>query len=105
MSKRVGIRPWFVLRVYLYGVVMIADPRLRKEFHSRLAMLARESTGSSNRVARLMIMAEPPSMDVGECTDKGSINQRNVLRQRAAMVDELYAATPSPRTITLKTSF
>jgi feruloyl-CoA synthase len=43
-------------------------------------------------------------MDAGEATDKGSINQRNVLRHRAALVDELYSATPSPRTITLKTT-
>ena len=40
-------------------------------------------------------------MDVGEATDKGSINQRNVLRHRAALVDELYATPPSPRVITL----
>ena len=36
-------------------------------------------------------MAEPPSMDKGEMTDKGSINQRAVLKNRAALVDELYA--------------
>ena len=41
-------------------------------------------------------------MDVGEATDKGSINQRNVLRHRAMMVDELYALSGSPRVITLK---
>ena len=40
----------------------------------------------------LSCMAEPPSMDKGEMTDKGSINQRAVLKHRAALVDELYAA-------------
>ena len=83
---------------------LVADPRVRKEFQNRLAALTKQATGASTRVVRLMIMSEPPSMDVGEATDKGSINQRNVLRQRAALVDELYAATPSPRIITLKTS-
>jgi feruloyl-CoA synthase len=41
-------------------------------------------------------------MDAGEATDKGSINQRNVLRHRAAIVDELYTEPPSPHIIALK---
>ena len=44
-------------------------------------------------------MDDPPSLDTGEMTDKGSVNQRAVLSRRAAMVDELYAARPSPRVI------
>jgi len=51
------------------------------------------------RVERAILMAEPPSMDKGEMTDKGSINQRAVLSHRATMVEELYGATPSARTI------
>jgi feruloyl-CoA synthase len=45
-------------------------------------------------------MEEPPLMDAGEATDRGSINQRNVLKRRAALVDELYAEPPSPHVIT-----
>jgi feruloyl-CoA synthase len=41
-------------------------------------------------------LAEPPSLDVGEVTDKGSINQRAVLAHRAAVVEELYAEPPPP---------
>jgi feruloyl-CoA synthase len=52
------------------------------------------STGSSNRIARAMVLEEPPSLDAGEMTDKGSINQRAVLRRRAALVDELYRGSP-----------
>ena len=44
-------------------------------------------------------MDEPPSLDTGELTDKGSINQRAVLANRKALIDELYAETPSPRII------
>ena len=44
-------------------------------------------------------MDDPPSLDTGEITDKGSVNQRAVLTRRAAMVDELYAPKPSPRII------
>ena len=52
--------------------------------------LAAEATGSASRVARLHFMAEPPSIDKGEVTDKGSINQRAVLSHRAALVDALH---------------
>jgi feruloyl-CoA synthase len=57
------------------------------------------STGSSNRIARAMVLEEPPSLDAGEMTDKGSINQRAVLSRRAALVEELYRDPPSARTI------
>jgi feruloyl-CoA synthase len=79
---------------------LLSDPRVRREFQARLDTLAREATGSSNRVVRAMLMEEPPLMDAGEATDKGSINQRNVLKRRAVLVDELYAEPPSPRVIT-----
>jgi feruloyl-CoA synthase len=55
--------------------------------------LARDATGSANRIARAHFMAEPPSIDKGEVTDKGSINQRAVLKHRAALVDALHADT------------
>jgi feruloyl-CoA synthase len=61
--------------------------------------LARESTGSSTRVTRAMIMATPPSIDASEVTDKGSINQRAVLKSRAALVERLYAEPPDPEII------
>ncbi|MEI7786505.1 MAG: feruloyl-CoA synthase, partial [Betaproteobacteria bacterium] len=64
--------------------------------------LARQATGSANRVARMLILTEPPSLDKGEVTDKGSINQRAVLKHRAALVQALHEgsaehiATPRP---------
>jgi feruloyl-CoA synthase len=53
------------------------------------------ATGSSTRVPRALMLDAPPSIDAGEITDKGSINQRAVLRNRAALVQELYAL-PTP---------
>jgi feruloyl-CoA synthase len=53
---------------------------------------------------RAVLMADPPSMDKGEMTDKGSINQRAVLKNRAALVDELYAAPLSSRVIAIRTA-
>lgn len=52
--------------------------------------LARSATGSANRVARLHLMHEAPSIDKGEVTDKGSINQRSVLKHRDAMVQAFH---------------
>jgi feruloyl-CoA synthase len=50
----------------------------------------------------MIVLADPPSLDIGEMTDKGSINQRAVLNNRASLVAELYAETPSPRVIAAK---
>jgi feruloyl-CoA synthase len=77
------------------------DQRVLDEFCDRLAAFAKTSTGSSNRVCRAMLLAEPPSLDAGEMTDKGSINQRAVLSRRADLVTELYAAEPSPRVLVI----
>ncbi|MDQ0085325.1 feruloyl-CoA synthase [Variovorax boronicumulans] len=55
--------------------------------------LAASATGSANRIARLHLMAEPPSIDKGEVTDKGSINQRSVLKHRAALADAMHDGT------------
>jgi feruloyl-CoA synthase len=43
---------------------------------------------------RAVVLAEPASLDIGEMTDKGSINQRAVLAHRAAVVEALYAEPP-----------
>jgi len=69
---------------------------LRARLQPIFERLARESTGSSTRVARALIMEVPPSIDAGEVTDKGSINQGAVLKSRAGMVERLYAEQPGP---------
>ncbi len=73
-----------------------ADARIAAEFARLLDSFVAASTGTSNRVTRMILLAEPPSLDIGEMTDKGSINQRAVLAHRQALVDDLYAAA-SPR--------
>jgi feruloyl-CoA synthase len=50
---------------------------------------------SSMRIARAMLMSEPPSMDGNELTDKGYINQRAGLDRRASLVETLYADPPA----------
>lgn len=61
---------------------VVAHPAVRQRIEAVLDQLARESTGSASRVARALLMAEPPSIDKGEITDKGSVNQRAVLKHR-----------------------
>ena len=72
---------------------MLAHPAVRDAFQRLADRLWAEGTGSANRVARLHVLAEPPSIDKGEVTDKGSINQRAVLAHRAALVEALCAGS------------
>jgi feruloyl-CoA synthase len=78
---------------------LASDPTLIADLRQRLEAFAAHSTGSSTLVARAMVLAEPLSIDTGEVTDKGSINQRAVLANRPILVEELYAKTPSARVI------
>jgi feruloyl-CoA synthase len=66
-----------------------------------LMELALESTGSASRVARAVVLTEPLSIDAGEVTDKGSINQRAVLALRKALVDTLYGPADHPAIISI----
>jgi feruloyl-CoA synthase len=65
---------------------------VRGFFQALANQLWAEGTGSANRPARLLLLTEPPSIDGGEITDKGSINQRAVLSRRAALVELLHEA-------------
>jgi feruloyl-CoA synthase len=78
-------------------------PGLRAELGAKLAALVASATGSSNRVTRASLLTAPLSLDAGEITDKGSVNQRAVLSCRAALVEELFAASPPAHVITIGT--
>ena len=64
---------------------------MQAHFQGVINRLATQATGSANRVARAIILTEPPSIDKGEVTDKGSINQRAVLKHRDSLVQALHA--------------
>jgi feruloyl-CoA synthase len=72
---------------------VLASAPVRDRFQAVLNELARQATGSANRIARALLLAEPPSIDKGEVTDKGSINQRAVLKHRDALVQALHDDT------------
>jgi feruloyl-CoA synthase len=69
---------------------VLAAPAVRDFFQHLVDDQWAAGTGSATRVARAMVLAEPPNIDRGEITDKGSINQRAVLTQRDAQVEQLY---------------
>jgi feruloyl-CoA synthase len=79
------------------NLVVCRDMRaadLRARLQPVFERLARESTGSSTRIERALVMQAPPAIDASEVTDKGSINQRAVLKNRAGLVERLYAEPP-----------
>jgi feruloyl-CoA synthase len=79
--------------------VDLRDARLREHLAGALASVNR-GAGSAARVERLLLLAEPPSLDAGEITDKGYINQRACLERRGQAVARLYADVVDPEVIT-----
>jgi feruloyl-CoA synthase len=81
---------------------LLTDSIVRAHFYNLLTTLAAKSTGSSNSIRRAILLHETLSLDLGEITDKGSINQRKVLEVRSELVEDLYAANPSERVVSLE---
>ena len=69
---------------------VLAAPAVLAHMQKVMDELAASSTGSANRIARMCLLAEAPTIDKGEITDKGSINQRAVLHHRADTVAALH---------------
>ena len=81
------------------------DPLLElsaAELARRLAAHNADAGGSSQRIERVLLLAEPPSIDANEITDKGYVNQRATLQRRAALVAALYAEPPGPEVIVIR---
>jgi feruloyl-CoA synthase len=70
---------------------LVKDPELRRRCIAALKAHGLVHPGNSTRVLRAVLLDEPLSLDRGEITDKGSVNQRAVLKCRDALVTELYA--------------
>jgi feruloyl-CoA synthase len=82
---------------------VVAHPLVRDHVRDRLRAHNREFAGSTSmRIARAILMAEPASIDSGELTDKGYINQRAGLERRSAFVVRLYAEAPDDDVIVVE---
>ena len=87
----------------LNATEILGHDLVRARFQELIKTFAEQSTGSSTRIARAVLVEEPPSLDAGEVTDKGSLNQRAVLERRATLVEELYSSIEaSPRILRLR---
>ena len=79
---------------------LLQQPAVRAHVALGLAQMGREQTGSSTCARRALLLSEPASIDAGEITDKGYINQRAVLTRRAELVETLYRQPADPSVIT-----
>lgn len=76
------------------GDQLAAVQSLVKDIAQKATQFNAGEPGSSRRIKRILIMTEPPSIDAGEITDKGYVNQRLVIDRRAQLVDAMYAEPP-----------
>lgn len=83
---------------------VLSNPAVVNRVQSGLQLLKQLGGGSSTYATRALLMAEPPSMEDGEITDKGYINQRMVLGRRADLVEYLYTGVMDKVVITLDTA-
>jgi feruloyl-CoA synthase len=72
-------------------VDILAHNAVRAAVAAAVARHNAQAMGSSTRICRVIMLADPPSSDANESTDKGYINQRAVLERRADLVERLYA--------------
>ncbi len=85
--------PW--LGALIWPTVPV-DDKVRGALAQKLAAFNAARQGSAGTIARLLVLAEPPSAEAGEITDKRSINQRRAMERRAADVATLYAEPIAP---------
>jgi feruloyl-CoA synthase len=78
---------------------LVHAPGLASFLRLRLGAHNRDNPGSSTRIARVLLLAEPPSLDANEITDKGYVNQRATLERRAGHVAALFAEPPGAEAI------
>ncbi|WP_043342132.1 AMP-binding protein [Belnapia moabensis] len=81
---------------------LVRHPAIIARIRDGLRAHGRAAGGSSARIGRILLMSEPPSIDGGELTDKGYINQRATRERRAALVERLHAAEPDDDVILIE---
>jgi feruloyl-CoA synthase len=81
---------------------LIGHAPLYEALRERLRRYNDAHSGGSMRVRRALLLSTPPSMDAGEITDKGYVNQRAALARRAREVELLYADAPPAHVLVLQ---
>ena len=75
---------------------LLANPSLKQAFVAALDVVNAQAKGSSQRIAKVVLADQAPSLDLGEVTDKGNLNQRKLLDTRKDLIASLYADNHSP---------
>ena len=75
---------------------LLANPPLQQAFVAALDAVNAQAKGSSQRIAKVVLADQAPSLDLGEVTDKGNLNQRKLLDTRKDLIASLYADNHSP---------
>jgi len=95
-------------RDFLGALLFVARPaddaaaaRLREHIVTALRRFNEQHPASSTAILRVSLELEPPSLDAGETTDKGYLNQRRVLERRAATVARLFADPPDANVLVI----
>jgi feruloyl-CoA synthase len=70
---------------------VVSHPAVHEALREKMAAHNATHPGSSQQIRRILLMTEPPSIDAGEITDKGYLNQRAILTRRSALTDRLYS--------------
>ena len=83
------------------GDQMAAGMAYAKDLAAKAAAFNAGEPGSSRRIKRFLILTEPPSIDAGEITDKGYVNQRLTQDRRASDVARLFTAEAGPGVVQL----
>ena len=78
---------------------MLRSLAVRARFQQLLDDLAARGTGGASRIIRIVLVAEPATLDNGEMTPKSAISAAAVLRRRTATLSELFADAPGPDVI------
>jgi feruloyl-CoA synthase len=91
------------------GLLIFLSPEGRKSARAQVLAQVRDALetlcaaggGSSQSPRRVLVLEDTPDIGAGEITDKGYVNQRAVLKRRAADVDALYSDSSDPRVVVL----
>lgn len=89
---------------HLSAVEVIRSPKVIEAVRAAVAAYNQAHDQSSTRFDRLILLAEPPSAEANEITEKGYVNQRAVLERRSRLVDQLYAAAPQDDVIIINST-
>ena len=78
---------------------LVAPHEILRDVLGNLLAVHNEMVGSASRIERLLVLGRPADLEAGEITDKGYVNQRQVLKNRAELMELLYTEPPPPGVI------